>query len=127
LTPQYLQLQALHKKYGKQGLSVLGFPCNQFGMQEPGSNQEIKQFCTSKYDVSFDMFAKINVNGAEAAPFYKHLTQQDAKPKGSGKVSWNFEKFVLDRQGQVVARFGPRTTPDSAEVLKVLEQELKRK
>ena len=73
------------------------------------------------------MFAKVNVNGDQAAPFYKHLTQQNAKPKGSGKVSWNFEKFVLNRQGEVVARFGPRTAPDSADLLKVLEKELKQK
>ncbi len=117
-------MQALHAKYNKSGLSVLGFPCNQFGAQEPGTNAEIKSFCTSKYKVSFDMFSKINVNGKNAAPLYKHLTKQAAKPKGPGKVSWNFEKFVVDRQGKVIGRFGPRTKPDDPAVVKLIEDAL---
>ncbi|GIS61681.1 MAG: hypothetical protein CM1200mP2_39060 [Planctomycetaceae bacterium] len=111
----------MHTKYNKSGLSVLGFPCNQFGAQEPGTNAEIKEFCKSKYEVSFDMFSKVNVNGKDAAPFYKHLTKQAAKPKGPGKVAWNFEKFVIDRQGKVIGRFGPRTKPNDPAVLKLIE------
>jgi glutathione peroxidase len=124
LTPQYEQLQALHEKYSGKGLAVLGFPCNQFGSQEPGSAKEIQEFCKANYAVKFDMFAKVEVNGKEACPLYKHLTLLNTKPKGAGKVSWNFEKFVLDRKGHVVARFEPRTKPDAPEVLKVLEAEL---
>ena len=127
LTPQYEQLQALHKKYAKDGLAVVAFPCNQFGEQEPGSDKEIKKFCTAKFGVQFDVFSKIEVNGKNAAPLYKHLTALKTKPKGPGKVSWNFEKFVIARNGDVVARFAPRTKPDSSAVLGVIEKELKRK
>lgn len=124
LTPQYEQLQAVHEKYGKKGVAVLGFPCNQFGSQEPGSAAEITTFCKENYGVTFDMFAKIEVNGDGACPLYKHLTTQIVKPKGPGKVSWNFEKFVIGRDGKVVARFEPRTKPDADEVVAVLEAEL---
>ena len=124
LTPQYLQLQALHDKYNKKGLSVMGFPCNQFGKQEPGTNLEIKAFCTQRYDVTLDMFAKIDVNGETACGLYKHLTALDTPPKGAGKVSWNFEKFVIGKDGKVVARFEPRTKPDAPEVLKAIEAAL---
>jgi glutathione peroxidase len=117
----------MHTKYNKSGLSVLGFPCNQFGNQEPGTNAEIKTFCTSKFKVSFDMFSKVKVNGKDASPFYKHLTKQAAKPKGAGKVTWNFEKFVIDRQGKVIGRFGPRIKPDAPAVLKLIEGALAKK
>lgn len=117
-------MQALHKKYSKKGLAVLGFPCNQFANQEPGSNKEIKAFCTAKYDVSFDMFAKIKVNGKDACDLYKHLTKVGAKPKGKGKVRWNFEKFVLGTNGKVIGRFGPRVKPDDKRVLKLIETEI---
>ena len=127
LTPQYKQLQALHKKYAKQGLAVVAFPCNQFGEQEPGSDAEIKKFCTAKFGVQFDVFSKIDVNGQNAAPLYKHLTALKTKPKGPGKVSWNFEKFVIGRNGEVVARFAPRTKPDSAAVVAAIEKELAKK
>jgi glutathione peroxidase len=127
LTPQYEQLQALHEKYGPKGLAILGFPCNQFGQQEPGTADEIKQFCKINYGVTFALFRKIEVNGDGAAPLYKHLTALETKPKGAGKISWNFEKFILDRNGQVVARFAPRTKPDDPEVLKVIEAELAKK
>jgi glutathione peroxidase len=127
LTPQYTQLQLLHDKYAKQGLAVLGFPCNQFGKQEPGTAAEIQEFCTANYGVKFDMFAKVDVNGEEACPLYKHLTSLDTKPKGAGKVSWNFEKFLLDRQGNVVARFEPQTSPDAPEVIKAIQSELAKK
>jgi glutathione peroxidase len=126
-TPQYTQLEALHEKYAKDGLEILGFPCNQFGSQEPGTAADIRKFCTDKYNVSFPMFAKIEVNGAGASPLYKYLTSLDLKPKGKGKVSWNFEKFIIGRNGEVVARFDPRTKPDSDEVMKVIDAELAKK
>lgn len=124
LTPQYEELQALHEKYADKGVAVLGFPCNQFGKQEPGSDADIAKFCTDNYKVTFDMFSKVDVNGPNAAPLYKHLTSVDAKPKGKGDISWNFEKFVIGKNGEVVARFAPRTAPDDPEVIKVIEAEL---
>jgi glutathione peroxidase len=124
LTGQYKQLEALHEKYGSKGLAVLGFPCNQFGGQEPGSEAEIEKFCSTKYNVKFDMFAKIDVNDGGACDLYKYLTALDTKPIGKGKITWNFEKFIIDRDGKVVARFSPRTAPDAAEVVQILEQEL---
>jgi len=127
LTPQYKELQALHEKYAKIGLAILGFPCNQFLSQEPGTAEEIKEFCRINYGVSFDMFAKVEVNGEAACDFYKNLTSLDTKPVGAGKISWNFEKFVVGRNGEIVARFGPRTKPDDPDVLKVIEAELAKK
>jgi glutathione peroxidase len=126
-TPQYKQLQALYEKYEKDGLVILGFPCNQFLHQEPGTAEEIQKFCTVNYGVTFPLFAKIEVNGGGACPLYKYLTALDVKPKGKGKISWNFEKFVVGRNGEVVARFSSRTKPDAAEVLKVIEAELAKK
>ena len=126
-TPQYKQLEALHEKFGKDGLAVLGFPCNQFGGQEPGTAEDIQKFCTTKYKVGFPLFAKIEVNGDGACPLYKYLTALDAQPKGKGAVSWNFEKFVIGRNGDVVARFKPGTKPDAPEVVKVIEAELAKK
>lgn len=127
LTPQYKQLQALHEKYEKNGLVILGFPCNQFRQQEPGTAEEIQEFCTANYGVTFPLFAKIEVNGEGACPLYNHLTALDLKPTGKGEISWNFEKFIIGRSGKVVARFAPRTTPDAPEVLKVIEAELAKK
>lgn len=127
LTPQYKQLQALHEKYGKQGLAVLGFPCNQFGGQEPGTEDTIKQFCQKNYGVEFDLFSKVDVNGDKACPLYKYLTAVDTKPQGSGKIGWNFEKFLISPEGQVVARFSPRTKPDDPQVVKKIEELLKAK
>jgi glutathione peroxidase len=124
LTPQYEQLQALHAKYAKKGLAILGFPCNQFGRQEPGTAKEIREFCKRNYGVAFDMFAKINVNGEDACELYKHLKSLDTKPKGPGEISWNFEKFLLDRDGQVIARYAPRTRPDAPEVIRAIEAAL---
>ncbi|HBO43258.1 MAG TPA: glutathione peroxidase [Planctomycetaceae bacterium] len=124
LTPQYEQLQALHEKHSKDGLAILGFPCNQFLSQEPGTADEIKEFCRVNYGVRFDIFAKVEVNGDGACDLYKNLTALDTKPVGPGKISWNFEKFIIGRNGEVVARFSPRTKPDDAEVLKVIEAEL---
>ncbi|MGI9474637.1 MAG: glutathione peroxidase, partial [Rubripirellula sp.] len=127
LTPQYAGLEQLYGKFKDKGFVVLGFPCNQFGSQEPGSDTEIKQFCTSKYAVSFPMFSKIDVNGDEAAPIYKYLTSKDAKPAGKGSVSWNFEKFLIDREGNLVHRFAPRTSPDDAELVKAIEVQIVKK
>lgn len=124
LTPQYEGLQAIYEKYQPKGFVVLGFPSNQFGLQEPGSDAEIKQFCTTEYDVSFPMFSKIEVKGENAAPLYQYLTSKEAQPAGSGEISWNFEKFLLDRDGKVVARFSPPTTPDAPELIKAIEAEL---
>jgi glutathione peroxidase len=126
LTPQYEQLQALHDKYADQGLAILGFPCNQFRGQEPGTATEIAEFCKKNYGVSFDMFAKVDVNGEEACDLYKLLTSTDTKPAGPGDISWNFEKFVVNRDGEVIARFAPRTIPDADDVVEVLEAELKK-
>ena len=125
-TPQYGPLEGLNQKYKDKGLAVLGFPCNQFGRQEPGTEEEIAKFCKSKYDVSFDMFAKINVNDVAkddevAAPLYKYLTS-NAKP--SGDVKWNFEKFLIGRNGEIVGRFSHNTEPDAPEVIKAIEAEL---
>ncbi|WP_417730199.1 glutathione peroxidase [Rosistilla oblonga] len=125
LTPQYEGLQALYEKYKDKGLVVLGFPCNQFGKQEPGTSAEIQSFCKSNYDVSFPMFAKVEVNGDDACPLYKHLTAADTKPKGAGKVSWNFEKFLVDGHGHVVGRYGPQTEPDDAALTQQIESLLK--
>lgn len=127
LTPQYEALQSLHDKYGDKGLVVLGFPCNQFGQQEPGSDAQIVQFCTQNYKVKFPMFSKIEVNGTGAAPLYKHLTSLDTRPQKKGQISWNFEKFLVGKNGQVVARYAPRTEPDSKELLEAVEAELAKK
>ncbi len=124
LTPQYEQLQALHDKYAEDGLAILGFPCNQFLWQEPGNAGQIQEFCRVNYGVTFDMFAKVNVKGNEACDLYKTLTALDTKPVGPGKISWNFEKFIIGRDGEVVARFSPRTKPDDPAILKVIEDEL---
>jgi len=112
-TPQYKGLEALYRKYHDQGLEVLGFPCNQFGAQEPGSESEIEQFCEVNYGVTFPMFAKVDVNGDGAAPVYRFL--KSAKPGllGSEAIKWNFTKFLVDRGGKVVARFAPNDTPES--------------
>ena len=126
-TSQYEQLQALHEKYAEQGLAILGFPCNQFLGQEPGSAEEIRQFCRVNYGVTFDLFAKVEVNGDGACDLYKTLTALDTEPVGPGKISWNFEKFVVGRDGEVVARFSPRTKPNDPELVKVIEAELAKK
>ncbi|HEY4259681.1 MAG TPA: glutathione peroxidase [Schlesneria sp.] len=123
-TPQYEQLESLNDKYKDKGLAVLGFPCNQFGGQEPGTEDDIVKFCKAKYDVSFDMFAKIDVNGPEASPVYKTLTSKESDPKFAGDIKWNFEKFLIGRKGEIVARFPTGTKPDAPEVVKAIEAEL---
>ncbi|MEC9002894.1 MAG: glutathione peroxidase [Planctomycetota bacterium] len=124
LTGQYQQLQALHEKYAAQGLRVIGVPCNQFGSQEPGTAKEIQAFCKANYGVTFDLLAKVDVNGDKACGLYKHLTGIKSDPKGPGKIGWNFEKFVLNRKGQVVGRFDPQTKPDDPSVTKLIQAAL---
>ncbi|APZ96092.1 glutathione peroxidase [Fuerstiella marisgermanici] len=120
-TPQYTQLQELHDKYADKGLVVMGFPCNQFGAQEPGSAEEIKEFCSTKYRVKFPMFSKIDVNGDEQAPIYDFLKSNS---DDHTNIGWNFEKFIVSKDGKVAARFKTRTKPNAPEVLKILEEEL---
>jgi len=123
-TPQYAGLESLYEKYQDRGLVIVGIPANNFGAQEPGTNQEIKTFCTSKYHVSFPMMSKVSVKGGDIAPLYQFLTALDTKPAKKGKISWNFEKFLIGKNGQVVARFAPGTEPDSKEVVAAIESEL---
>ena len=111
-TPQYKGLEALHRELAPRGFAVLGFPCNQFGSQEPGDAREIEQFCASNYDVTFPMFAKIDVNGAKAHPLYNYLKAAKSGLLGSS-IKWNFTKFLVDRSGKVVARHAPTVRPES--------------
>ena len=127
LTPQYADLQKLYAENAEKGLMVIGFPCNQFGNQEPGSDSDIVEFCSSKYDVTFDMFSKVEVNGDGACDFYKYLTGLELEPKGSGDVGWNFEKFVIDRSGKVIGRFGSRTKPDDEAFVDMVQTALSAK
>jgi glutathione peroxidase len=121
-TRQYTGLEALYAKYKDQGLVVLGFPCNQFGGQEPGTEEEIAAFCSTKFDVKFPLFAKINVNGPDRAPLYTFLSGEAAK--FPGKVGWNFNKFLVGRDGQVIARYESRVAPESAELTNAVEAAL---
>jgi glutathione peroxidase len=114
-TPQYAGLESLYRKYAARGLVVLGFPCNQFGAQEPGSAEEIAAFCAANYGASFPMYAKIEVNGEYAAPLYAYLKEQAAGVLGTEAIKWNFTKFLVDRAGRVVSRFAPTTTPAALE------------
>jgi len=124
LTPHYKGLQALYEEKKDAGFAVLGFPCNQFGGQEPGSDSDVKAFCSTKYDVSFPMFSKIDVNGAGRAPLYAWLTAEPTKPEGPGDIAWNFTKFVIGKDGRVKARFDPRVEPTSAELRGAIEAAL---
>lgn len=123
-TKHYEPLQAVYQKYNEKGLVVLGFPCNQFGGQEPGTEAEIKSFCEDNYSVSFPMFSKIDVNGDNALPLYKYLTSDKLPLKDKGEIKWNFEKFLINKKGEVVARFRTRTSPDDPEVIKAIEAAL---
>ncbi len=127
LTPQYKELEALHEKYAEKGLAIIGVPANDFGSQEPGTNEEIAKFCKSNYDVKFDMLAKVTVKGDEKCDLYKYLTSQETEWNSKGEVQWNFEKFLVDREGKVVARFAPRTKPDAKDVVEAIEAALKAK
>ena len=122
LTPQYAGLQKLQEKYAGRGFEVLGFPCNQFMGQEPGTAEEIAEFCERNYGVTFPMFEKIDVNGANRAPLYQWLTSQNTQPDGPGDILWNFGKFLLDKQGNVIARFNPRVAPDAPEVTAAIDK-----
>jgi glutathione peroxidase len=121
-TPQYTGLEALYRKYRERGFEVLGFPCNQFGSQEPGSEAEIGQFCSTTYDVSFPLFAKVDVNGDNAHPLYRHLKGEKPGVLGTEAIKWNFTKFLVDRDGNVVKRFAPADKPEAidAEVAALL-------
>jgi glutathione peroxidase len=112
-TPQYQGLEKLYKQFHRKGLEVLGFPCNQFGEQEPGSEKEIASFCEVNYGVTFPLFRKIDVNGDNAAPLYKWLKKEKPGLLGTGAIKWNFTKFLVDRKGEVVARYAPNDTPES--------------
>ena len=111
-TPQYEGLEALHRRYSGKGFEVLGFPCNQFGAQEPGNAEEIANFCSLTYDVTFPLLGKIDVNGPNAAPLYKHLKKEAPGVLGSEAIKWNFTKFLVDRSGKVVKRYAPQTKPE---------------
>ncbi|MFJ4678095.1 MULTISPECIES: glutathione peroxidase [unclassified Kitasatospora] len=124
LTPQYSGLEQLQKTYGERGFTVLGFPCNQFMGQEPGSAEEIQEFCSTTYGVSFPLFEKIDVNGAERHPLYARLTEVPDGAGEAGDVQWNFEKFLVSADGEVVGRFRPRTEPESAELVAAIEAQL---
>lgn len=114
-TPQYEGLEKLYKKYKSQGFEILAFPCNQFGNQEPGSNEEIKNFCTTKYNVNFKLFDKIEVNGPNTHPLYKFLKQEKPGMLETPDIKWNFTKFLIDRNGIVIERYAPQTSPESIE------------
>jgi glutathione peroxidase len=120
-TPQYAALETMYEKYKANGLVIVGVPANNFGAQEPGSNDEIKQFCTSKYNVTFPMLAKVSVKGDDICPLYKYLTTKSPKP---GEIGWNFAKFLVDRNGVVVDRFDPKAKPDDPKVVASVEKAL---
>jgi glutathione peroxidase len=124
-TPQYKTLEAIYEKYKDKGFAVLGFPCNQFGGQEPGTNEEIKQFCVSKYNVTFPMFDKIEVNGPNRHPLYVALAGNDSPYPGD--IKWNFGKFLIGRDGKIIKRFDSKATPDSPEVTTAIEAALAQK
>jgi glutathione peroxidase len=124
LTPQYAGLQQLHEEYGSRGFEVLGFPCNQFGAQEPGTPEEIATFCETKYGVEFPLFEKIEVNGDGRHPLYQQLTEVADAEGASGDIRWNFEKFLVSADGEIVARFGPMIEPDNAELVGSIEAQL---
>jgi glutathione peroxidase len=128
-TKQYAGLQKLHDEYAEKGLQIVGVPCNQFGGQEAGTSKEIQEFCTKTYSVKFDMMEKVNVNDdggkkIEACDLYKYLTKADTKPMAKGPVKWNFEKFVLDRKGNVIGRFESKVEPQSGDIVKLIEKAL---
>jgi len=123
-TPQYTDMETVYEKYQKRGLEILAFPANNFGQQEPGSNQEIKGFCLTKYSVSFPLFSKISVKGSDKHPLYQYLTERSPFP---GEVEWNFQKYLVDRSGNVIARYHHRTKPLSDEIVQGIETALAKK
>jgi glutathione peroxidase len=124
LTPQYTGLEALQQKYASKGFSVIGLPCNQFGAQEPGTPDEIGAFCSTNYNVTFPLTEKIEVNGAHRHPLFEELTKQPDAEGHTGDIRWNFEKFLVNRDGAVVARFSPVVEPEAADVTEAIEKEL---
>jgi glutathione peroxidase len=124
LTPQYTGLERVHEKYADRGFSVVGFPCNQFMGQEPGTPAEIREFCTTEYSVTFPLTEKIDVNGAQRHPIYSELTQTADAEGHDGDVRWNFEKFLVDGDGAVIARFAPTVDPESPEIVEAIEKSL---
>ncbi|MGP8253176.1 MAG: glutathione peroxidase [Terracidiphilus sp.] len=123
-TPQYAALEAVYEKYKDRGLVIVGIPANNFAQQEPGTNEEIKTFCTRKYNVSFPMMSKVSVKGDDQTPLYKFLTDASSDSQFAGDIKWNFTKFLFDRNGKPVARFEPPVTPDSPDVTKAIEAAL---
>ena len=124
-TPQYEGLQRIYSRYKGQGFAVLGFPANNFGAQEPGTNAEIKTFCSLNYDVTFPMFSKISVKGEDKAPLYAFLTEKETNPEFSGEITWNFNKFLIDRTGETIARFESSDEPESPKIIDTIEKALK--
>jgi len=124
MTPHYEGLEALYQELRDRGLEVLGFPCNQFGAQEPGSEEDIKEFCSTRYQVDFPLFAKIDVNGPARHPLFAWLAAQDTQPDAGGDIRWNFTKFIVDRNGEVVARFSPPTSPNDPALRSAVQQAL---
>ena len=124
LTPQYTGLERLHERFADRGFAVVGFPCNQFGGQEPGTAEEIAEFCSTSYGVTFPMFEKIEVNGPGRHPIYTELTAVPDAGGEAGDIQWNFEKFLVSRDGKVLARFRPRTEPEAPEVIEAIESSL---
>jgi len=125
-TPQYSALEALYEKYKDQGFVIVGFPANNFGAQEPGTNQEIKTFCSRKYSVTFPLYSKVSVKGDDQTPLYQYLTKQ-TDPPIAGEIKWNFTKFLVDRNGHVIQRFESAVRPDSKEVISAVEKQLSQK
>jgi glutathione peroxidase len=123
-TPQYKDLEALYVKYKERGLVILGFPANNFGEQEPGTDAEIKKFCTSTYNVTFPMFSKISVKGDDQHPLYRFVTSKETDPEFAGEVKWNFQKYLISREGKILAKFAPRLNPASDEVTAAIEKAL---
>ena len=124
LTPQYDGLEQLHEKYADKGLAILGFPANEFGAQEPGTDDSIKTFCRTKYGVKFDMFGKVKVKGDGIDPLFDFLTSKSENPEFGGSIKWNFNKFLVDKDGKVIGRFEPPVEPTSAEVVSAIEKAL---
>ncbi len=125
-TPQYTALESLYEKYKDQGLVVVGIPANNFGGQEPGTNEEIKTFCSRTYHVGFPMMGKVSVKGGDKTPLYQFLTDKQANPQTGGEIQWNFTKFLVDKDGKVIERFESKVTPDSPEVAGAIEKALSR-
>ncbi len=124
LTPQYEGLEDAYEKYKDKGFKVLAFPANEFGGQEPGSNADIKTFCTTKYNVTFPVFSKVVVKGDGITPLFQYLTEKDTNPKFAGPIQWNFNKFLVNRKGEVIARFEPKVKPDDPKVVEAIEKAL---